>query len=66
MPTASRRLGSAETDRDDVHRGVPTITKAGTERHRLSQITGLSYKIEVGTNLSPDRSNGCGGADRAL
>ena len=57
MPTvAAGALGSAENPivMTFVPSGdVPTITKAGTEiADCLSQITGLSYKIEVGTNFA--------------
>lgn len=57
MPTVKAGdLGSAEKPivMTFVPSGdVPTITKAGTEiADCLSQLTGLSYKIEVGTNFA--------------
>jgi phosphonate transport system substrate-binding protein len=57
MPTvAAGALGAADNPivMTFVPSGdVPTITKAGTEiADCLSQITGLSYKIEVGTNFA--------------
>ncbi|MBI5567661.1 MAG: phosphate/phosphite/phosphonate ABC transporter substrate-binding protein [Chloroflexi bacterium] len=57
MPTvAAGALGSAEKPivMTFVPSGdVPTITKAGTEiADCLSQITGLTYKIEVGTSFA--------------